>query len=95
MSAPYDVENAPTFQSWTALILAGVLSVSPNRPALSIDLSAHPELHNSSTTAVGPWAWTQDTWKAELRARYETMAQTAWFREAHEDKSLGDPVLVA
>ena len=33
-------------------------------------------------------------WRAELRARYDAMAKTSWFRAAHEGRSLGDPIKI-
>jgi len=92
------VENARALQSLSGVLLAaGMLSAIRNRPAPFVDLSArHPELLNASTATVAlATTRAQGDWKAELRSRYETMPQTAWFREAHENKSVGDPVHVA
>jgi hypothetical protein len=33
-------------------------------------------------------------WKAELRARYAAMPNAAWFRRAHENKSLGEAIRI-
>lgn len=96
MSALQDVENARTLQSLAGLVFAtGVLTGAPNRPTLPIEFRAHTELCNGSTARVGTPSWTQNAWKAELRSRYDAMPQSAWFREAHENKSLGDPVRIA
>lgn len=36
-----------------------------------------------------------ETWKEELRKRYEAMPNADWFRQAHEGKSLGDSLTIS
>lgn len=94
------VENARVLHTWAGVLLAGALSVSPNRADAWTDqgpmLNARPPvLRNSSTDADSNMAGrTQRDWKAELRARYDAMPNTNWFRQSHENKSMGDPLYV-
>jgi hypothetical protein len=97
--SPLPIENARTLKSWrSVLFAAGVLAVVPEAIQVPVIPSSSGELmlSNSSTATVElATARPTDAWKAELRSRYDAMPRTAWFRDAHENKSLGEPVQVA
>jgi len=97
--SPLPIENARPLKSWrSVLFAAGVLAVVPDAITLPVvSLSrCELELSNSSTATVGlAAARPTDAWKVELRSRYDAMPHTAWFKDAHENRSLGEPVQVA
>lgn len=54
-------------------------------------LSEYPA---ETTSPVSQSPAAMSDWRAELRARYRAMPETAWFKAAHENRSLGEAIKV-
>lgn len=48
-----------------------------------------------TTSRVSQTPSTAEDWRAALKARYKAMPNTAWFKAAHEDRSLGEAVKIS
>jgi len=83
--------DAPLGHNPAAAIAVLALSTVTIASPVRVHSLLRPEVTTSVTNPLPDPA----DWRTELKARYKAMPQTAWFKAAHEGRSLGESVKIS